>query len=32
MLESEVQGDYPGDDIWPDFYNDLCDTDWNNKK
>ena len=32
MLQSEVNGDYPGDDIWPDFWNDLCETDWNNKK
>ena len=31
MLENEV-GNYPESEIWVDFYNDLCDTDWCNKK
>jgi len=32
MLENEVDGKYPGSEIWPDLFNDLCETDWNNKK
>ena len=30
MLESEVNGDYPGSEIWTELFNDLCDTNWNN--
>lgn len=32
MLESEVDGQYPGDEIWPEFFTDLSDTEWNTKK
>lgn len=27
MLEMRI-GNYPGDAIWPDFYNDLIASDW----
>lgn len=29
MLDSDV-GNYPGDEVWVDFYNDMLETDWDN--
>lgn len=31
MIECEV-GMFPNEDVWCDFFNDLCDTEWGVKK